>query len=305
MNIKDLQIFKEVAEEENVSRAAKNLNYVQSNVTSRIQKLEKELGTTLFYRHTRGMTLTPTGKELIQYARKIITLTNKMKMIASEEKAPSGQLEIASVDTVIKLPLILAKYNKQFSQVDLTLTTGVTSELRENVLNFKLDGAFITKGKATYHHELEEIDVFHEELVIVADVSAKSLEDVLKRPILVFSEGCGYRAKLNEWLQKSHIKPTKVMELGTLETTLGSVISGLGIACVPYSTVKHYEANNMLKCFSLPKQFSNITTVFVYRRVNQLSPALEEFINIIYKSRDEVFHQFNDYENKRLLAKET
>lgn len=303
--MKDLVIFEIVADENSVSRAAEKLNYVQSNITSRIQKLEKELDTKLFYRHKRGMILTPIGKELIQYAREIITLADKMKMIASDDKSPTGTLQIASVDTVINLPLILSKYSKLYTEVDLTLSTGVTTELREKVLNFKLDGAFITKGKSTYHHELSEIDVFHERLVLVADVSASSLEEIIKKPILVFSEGCGYRAKLNEWLQQREIVPTKVMELGTLETTLGSVISGLGIAFVPYSTVKNYEENNMLKCFHLPEKYSEITTVFITRRSSQMTPALNKFIDIIKKIRNETIDQFNDYENKRKLSNHT
>lgn len=305
MNIKDLEIFTKVADEKSVSRAAKQLNYVQSNVTSRIQKMEKRLNTTLFHRHKKGMMLTPIGKELIQYAREIITLAHKMEMIASDNKTPKGKLNIASVDTVINLPFILSAYNKRYDEVDLTLSTGVTTELREKVLDFKLDGAFITKGKSTYHHELEEIDVFHEHLVLISDVSANSLDDIIRRPILVFSEGCGYRAKLNEWLQHNDIVPTKVMELGTLETTLGSVISGLGIAFVPYSTVKHYESNNMLKCFHLPDQYSEITTVFIYRRAQQYMPALEKLIDVIYETRKQTLFQFNDYENKRLLTEET
>lgn len=305
MNIRDLVIFEQVAHEQSVSRAAEKLNYVQSNVTSRIQKLEKELNTTLFYRHKKGMILTPTGKELIRYARKIVTLADKMKMIASDDQSPTGVLQIASVDTVINLPLILSQYSKRYNEVDLTLSTGVTTELREKVLNYKLDGAFITKGKSTYHHELSEIDVFREKLVLVADESATNLADVMKRPILVFSEGCGYRVKLNEWLQQNDIVPTKVMELGTLETTLGSVISGLGIAFVPYSTVKHYEANKLLKCFHLPKKYSEITTVFITRRTKQLTPALKKFIDVIHETRDEQVAYFNDYENKSILANKT
>lgn len=305
MNIKDLQIFENVVREKSISRAAEKLNYVQSNVTSRIQKLEKELDTTLFYRHKKGMILTPAGQELIHYAREIIILADKMKMIASDEETPSGKLQIASVDTVIKLPLILSKFSEDYNQVDLTLSTGVTSQLRDKVLDFKLDGAFITKGKSTYHHELAEVDVFHEKLVLVADQSAKNLDEVIKRPILVFSEGCGYRAKLNEWLQQKNIVPAKIMELGTLETTLGSVISGLGIALVPYSTVKHYEENKLIKCFNLPDKYSNITTVFIYRQAKQLTPALEKFIETIYDSRHETIKQFNDYENKRQLNERT
>src|SRR5690625_6432936 len=80
------------------------------------------------------------------------------------------------------------------------------------------------------------------------------LSDIINSPILGFSDGCGYRLKLNEWLEHEKITPTKVMELGTLETTLGSVISGLGIAYVPYSAVEHYEASGLITCFYLPKE---------------------------------------------------
>ena len=54
MELRDLQIFKSVANNGSVSHAAKELNYVQSNVTARIKLLEKELKTPLFYRHKKG-----------------------------------------------------------------------------------------------------------------------------------------------------------------------------------------------------------------------------------------------------------
>lgn len=62
MEFKDLEIFQVVAQTGTITEAAKKLSYVQSNITSRIQKLENELNTALFNRHSRGMTLTPEGK---------------------------------------------------------------------------------------------------------------------------------------------------------------------------------------------------------------------------------------------------
>lgn len=54
MDIKDLLIFKTLAKEKNITKTAEQLNYVQSNVTARIKKLEEKLGAKLFYRHPRG-----------------------------------------------------------------------------------------------------------------------------------------------------------------------------------------------------------------------------------------------------------
>src|SRR5699024_10761427 len=78
-------------------------------------------------------------------------------------------------------------------------------------------------------------------LVLIASNDITSIDEVLKLPLLRFSDGCGYREKLNEWLTDKEIVPTKVMELGTLETTLGSVLAGLGVAYVPYTAVELYE----------------------------------------------------------------
>lgn len=286
MNIKDLHIFQTAAHCGSMNKTAQTLNYVQSNVTSRIQKLEENLQVKLFHRHQQGITLTNEGNALLPYAQKVISLTDEMQMIAKGMNNPTGKLAIASVETVIKLPLILSAYIEQYKEVDVTLTTGVTTELKEKVLQYKLDGAFVTKSKTTNDPNLIELDVFHEKLVLVSSHRDKSMDEILQQPILRFSDGCGYRAKLNEWLKDHHITPSKVMELGTLETTLGSVISGLGIAYVPYSAVKRYETQQLIHCYPLPKEYSEITTVFIYRKSDYLTPALKRFIETIHDTKD-------------------
>lgn len=292
MHVKDLLIFEKVVSKGSISGAAEELNYVQSNITSRIRKLETELKVSLFHRHKRGVTLTPEGKKAIDYAKKITALVQEMKMITTNEASPSGKLDIASVETVIKLPLILSQYNKQYKNVDLTLSTGVTAELTNDVLNYQLDGAFVTKNKATDHPDLLNVDVFNEKLVLISDSKSTSIEELFEKPVLGFSDGCGYRAKLNEWLDDHQIIPKKVMELGTLETTLGSVISGLGIAYVPYSAVQHYEKSGLIYCHELPEKYSAITTIFIYRKADQLTPALEKFIETIIVHRDDAISPF-------------
>lgn len=295
MNIKDLRIFVTVAEEKSISKTAEKLNYVQSNISSRIQKLEKQFSTKLFYRNNNGMILTSDGKTLIDYANKILSVSEEMEEILNENENPRGKLDIASVETVIKLPLILSKFNKEYKEVDLTLSTGVTTELRNKVLNYELDGAFVTKNVNTTHKDLQSVEVFNERLVLISDLNTKDLSEAVNLPILGFSDGCGYRLKLNEWLNHERIVPTKVMELGTLETTLGSVISGLGIAYVPYSAVEHYEASGLIKCHELPKKYSEITTIFIYRNEKHQSLALKKFIETINKAKKEAISPFHTF----------
>lgn len=281
MNIRDLTIFQTVANKGSFNQAAQHLNYVQSNITSRIQKLENQLETKLFHRHQKGITLTNEGEQLLPYAKKIISLVHEMKSIATDDETPTGKLDIASVETVIQLPIILSKYARQYGDVDLTLSTGVTAELKNKVLHYELDGAFVTKSSVTKEPLLQQIDVFHEQLVLIASKENTSFAEIFELPIIRFSDGCGYRAKLDEYLYDHQIVPTKVMELGTLETTLGSVISGLGIAYVPYSAVHEYEAKGLIQCHYLPEQYSKITTVFIYRQDQYITPALRKFVETV------------------------
>lgn len=287
MNIKDLKIFKEVIHSKSMNQAAIRLNYAQSNVTSRIKALEEELNTILFHRHQKGVTLTAEGEELLPYVQKIISLAEEMEMIASSKSQVAGDLSIATVETVIGLPQILKKYIQRFEQVNLALSSGVTSYLIEQVEHYRLDGAFVTKGPLTEQGAVHSIPVFNEKLVLISNKKNKSIEQLLEKPVIRFSEGCMYRAKLEEWFVEHQRIPKKVLELGTLETMINAVISGLGIAYLPYGAVKQYIEKEMLYAYELEEKYSHIETVFVYRKGDYIFPALEAFIEIINEIREQ------------------
>ncbi|MEH7224682.1 LysR family transcriptional regulator [Bacillus sp. JJ1566] len=285
MEFKDLEIFQLVAEKGTITEAAKDLKYVQSNITSRIRKLEAEMNTPLFNRHRRGMSLTPEGKKLLTYSQKILALTEEMKQAVQTDKEPSGKLEIGTVETVIHLPKILSSYVKKYKDVDLSVFTGVTNTLVEDVLQHRLDGAFITETDS--HPDLVSYEVFQEELVLISDNRVSSLDELVEEPILCFSKGCGYRARLAEWYKDQNLSPKKIMEFGTLETILRSTAMGLGIAFVPKSEVKQLEKDGLIQFHNLPEQYSKIKTVFVRRADTFLTPTIDKFIETIESSKQE------------------
>ncbi|CAM5206970.1 LysR family transcriptional regulator OS=Ureibacillus acetophenoni OX=614649 GN=SAMN05877842_11648 PE=3 SV=1 [Ureibacillus acetophenoni] len=284
MEFKDLEIFQMVAEKGTVSEVAKEFNYVQSNITSRIQKLESELNTPLFNRHRRGMTLTPEGKKLLSYSKKILSLTMEMKKAVQNKNEPSGKLEIGTVETVYHLPKILSTYIKKYKNVDLSLFTGVTETLIEEVLNHKLDGAFVTAFDL--HPDLISHEVFNEELVLISDMRNNTLDELKDEPFLCFSEGCGYRARLETWYKDQNVVPRKVLEFGTLETILRSVSMGLGVSFVPRSSVIHMEKSELIKCHTLPEKYSKVKTVFIRRADSFLTSTIEKFIETIESSKE-------------------
>lgn len=289
LEFKDLEIFRIVAEKGTITEAAKEFNYVQSNITSRIQRLESELNTRLFNRHRRGMTLTPEGKKLLSYSEQILLLKDEMKKAVQSKNEPSGKLDIGTVETVYHLPKILSSYIKSYKKVDLSLYTGVTETLQDDVLNHKLDGAFVSQSE--FHPDLEMVEAFEEELVLISDMRATTLEELKEEPFLCFSEGCGYRARLEKWYKDQNVIPQKIMEFGTLETIIRSVEVGLGVSFVPRSSVTHLEQSGQIQCHELPDEYSKVKTVFIRRVDSYITSTIEKFINTIELVKQDLLEQ--------------
>jgi DNA-binding transcriptional LysR family regulator len=281
MESADLRVFQMVAREGSITKAALRMGYVQSNVTARVQQLESELGTPLFLRHNRGMTLSSGGKTLLAYADKIVGLLDEATKALSSSSEPSGPLMIGSTQTAAaaRLPKLLASYFGQHPNVLLSLTTGHTQFLMEKVLHYELDGAFI--GGQCDHPELQSVPAFDEELVIVSATSVANLEEAVTRPILVYSTGCSYREILERWLRSSGFMKSIIMEFGTLEAIIGGVSAGLGISLLPRSVIHKHEAEGSVRTYAMPDSFGHMKTEFITRKDSFVSSALRAFIGML------------------------
>jgi DNA-binding transcriptional LysR family regulator len=283
VDINSLKVFKTVVETGSISRASQVLNFAQSNVTTKIQQLENELGTSLFIRHNRGISLTAKGKTMLVYAEKILQLMEESQKAMKDDGDPSGSLIIGSMETTaaVRLPAILSKYHHQYPKVELTLITGPTEQHIQGVLQYKLDGAFVA-GPIDHPELLEEV-VVEEELVLITDTFHKPLRtitDIGARTLLVFRTGCSYRSKLEQLFQQQGIFPEKVMEFGTLEAIIGCVSAGLGVSLLPRSIVEKQVENGTIHVHTVPAAYSKVETVFIHRKDALITSAFQQFINM-------------------------
>ncbi|OMF26265.1 LysR family transcriptional regulator [Paenibacillus sp. FSL H8-0548] len=284
MEFNDLKIFQTVAAHGSVSKAALELNYVQSNVTARIKLLEKELQTSLFYRHKRGMILNTEGKRLLEHTRDILSKMEKMKSSFLDKSSPSGVLEIGIVETVAALPNILSSYHSKYPNVEISLKAGVTDFLLDKVVDMKLDGAFVSGP--IKHPLIEQIEVIQEKLVIVTKGSSFSTEDIRTKPLLLYNKGCGYRERLEGWLKAEGIIPKQIMEFGTFGTIIGSVAAGIGITIIPESSIADLAASGTVFCHPVAEPYREITTIFIRRKDSYLTSTVSCFIDeIIARAR--------------------
>lgn len=283
MDLQALKIFQVVAETGSISKAARELNYAQSNVSNKIQQLEDSLQTSLFYRHNRGITLSVKGQMLLEYTQKIFHLIDETTSAMKDDGIPGGPLRIGSMETIatIQLPKQLSAYHKDYPNVDLTLKTGTTEKNINEVLQYNLDGAFV--AGPIDHPELVQKLVYEEELVLITDTAHKtisSIKDIQTRTLLVFPTGCSYRKILEQWLHNEGLIPNKIMEFDSLGAIIASVCSGLGMSLLPVSVVEKYVQAGILRCHFIQNSYANVPTVFIYRKDRFMSKALIKFIDM-------------------------
>lgn len=281
MESADLRIFQAVAREGSITKAAARLGYVQSNVTARIRQLESELGTGLFYRHNRGITLTSSGKMLLDYADKIIGLLDEAAAALSFSGEPTGPLLIGSTQTTaaVRLPKLLSRYYEMYPKVELTLTTDLSDRLAEKVLQYELDVAF---GNFRYvHDELTSLPVFDEEVVVISPPGIDNLDEALTKPSLVYSRGCAYREMLEDMRQSRGRTYVGTMEFGTLEAILGGVSAGLGISLVPRIVAEKQEQDGAVRIHEIPESMRHMKTELLYRKNAHPTSALRALLDLM------------------------
>lgn len=132
MDLTSLEIFRAVAAEQSVTRAAQQLQRVQSNVTTRIQQLEDELGVPLFQRDGKRMALTDKGREFLAYAERLLALAAEARQSMHPDVA-SGTLRLGSMESTAasRLPAVLARYHRECPAVSLEVSTGTSQALIE------------------------------------------------------------------------------------------------------------------------------------------------------------------------------
>jgi len=279
VELTDLKIFVKIAEEGNISRAAEGLGYVQSNVTARIKKLEAELGVLLFNRQPHGVTLTEKGALFREYAYPIIRLSEEAVHAMEDAPHPSGSLSIGVVDTVHCGSFIraLSDYQAKYPNVSLSFITGSSPDLIAKLLNYQLDGAFVTGEipSAKLVTEYSEQD----EIRLLTTWNGPSLPDLSGTKWVVSPIGCPFRQALETWLRSENIPLTNMIEVSSLDTLLSIVRSGLASTLLPSSVLSEEYAE--LNSYQVPKAFRHTATSLVRRNDRFGSKAFSAFVELV------------------------
>ncbi|MDB5796382.1 MAG: LysR family transcriptional regulator [Paucimonas sp.] len=286
IDLDSLQIFKAVIDCGGVTRAAAQLNRVQSNITTRIKNLEERLGVPLFDRHKGVLRPSAEGRLLLGYAERLLALSAEAEA-ALRSGVPMGTLKLGTLESTAatRLPRVLSDYHRQYPEVTIELATGTTGALIDRVLNCQLEAAFVSEPYAA--SGLAHAAAFEEELVLITPLRYPAVvapRDLLRSTVIAFPHGCSYRRTLEAWLNAGRVVPDRVLELASYHAIVACVAAGSGIAFVPRSVLRVVQPDKGVKVHALPPKVSRTHTHLVWRQ-GHASIALDALLQSLPAGR--------------------
>jgi len=288
VNLENLKIFEAVAAELSITRAASRLGRVPSNITTRIQHLEAELGAELFIRAGKRLTLSTAGQRFLEYVPRMLALEDEARHVVGGGSS-GGTLRIGSMESTAasRLPVPLASYHQANPTTKLEVSTGPTGQLVEQVRNGQLDCVFVAlPATIRDRSSLAEMGllgfpVWHEELLLLlpaTDLAATTPEQVRTRSLAAFKLGCTYRTIAEEQLGIAAGGEWKIQELGSYHAMIAAVAAGSCVSLLPRSVLELSSAPAALATLN----FGSTSTYLLCRSGYEI-PAFQKFLQLFLR----------------------
>ena len=287
MELRVLRYFLTVAKEQSFTKAAEQLHITQPTLSRQLAALEEELGTDLFVRSGRSITLTDEGILLKRRALELIDLEERIvdEIKGTEEviegKVTVGCGEFAAVETLAQ---ISEKYRDKYPLVQIAIHTATADEVREMMNKGLVDIGMFLEPVST--EELDYIRIKDSDHWVVGmrpDDPLASKEYIEKKDIidkpLILPERLGVQSELANWFGKdfNKLQIAFVSNLGTNAAVMA--MHGLAYPISIGGAGKYWREDLIVQKRLSPEITSN--TVIAWRRNIPYSQAVKKFIEEI------------------------
>jgi DNA-binding transcriptional LysR family regulator len=292
MEVRQLQIFRILAEELNFTRTAEKVHTVQSNVTAQIRALEEELGMPLFDRLGRRVTLTDAGRNFLPFASQALAAMDQGQRAIQNGAEPSGPLRIGAPESVLtyRLPPVLHTFRQRFPHVQLIFIPYMGTPFALELEAGKLDMA-ITMADAKPLTNIKSIRLRTEQVFLLADPShplatqpSVKPSDLAGQNLLLTESGCTYREKLDRILALANIRPANVTEFSSVEAIKECISLGMGLGLLPAIVVARDLRQHHLKALNWAGPTLDIATSIIWHKDKWISPAMAAFRELVQQS---------------------
>jgi len=229
-----------IADHGTFSAAAEVLGTVQSNISTRIARLETELGTELVNRATGS--LTESGEIVVDRARRILGELGAIGSDVSELSADiHGKVSLGMIGTAGRwiVPLLLESQRTTYPHIALRITEGSNSTIEPQLVHGQLDIAVL--AWPVLADELSEVDLFSEDLVLIVDrhheiaqsERSVSLAELADYELLLPLGGTPIRREIDEACTEQGVVLHPLIEVDGLRTIASMTFDGHGPSILP------------------------------------------------------------------------
>ena len=287
----DFLIIKVLAEEQNMRKAAERLFLSQPALSLRLQTIEKEWQTKLFLRSQKGLTPTPEGELVIEYANTMLQQKEEVfEAIQSLTSKVHGTLKIACASIVGHnwLPIVLKDFVQTYPEAKISLLTGWSSEIVKSIYDGEAQIG-IVRGQTEWKGN--KIHLFRDTLYLV-DKEMTSVDDVLttEKPFIQFKSDSNYYQEIQQWWQKHFSSnPKRQIVVDQIETCKQMALNGIGYAILPSITLTGHEEVHKIPLTNNEEEFelTRDTWLIGYDSAFNL-PQVDAFVKIVKEHAKEL-----------------
>lgn len=267
MELRQLRQVLVLAETLNFRRAAERLHMAQPPLSTSIRKLEEELGVQLFERLSTGLKLTPAGEVVLRSARQTMFYAEETRRAAREgESGEQGLLRIGFVGsaTYSLMPQIIRAFRRQYPRVDMVIEESTTVGLLRRLEDHTLDVALV-RFPVLVPTRAELTLLLPDTMVLavsadspLADRASVAVAELGAEPFIIYSRQLvpTMHALTMQVFNEAGIQPLIAQEAVQVQTILGLVESGLGVAFVPAISARYVgDGIRLVRIDPMPKSF--------------------------------------------------
>jgi DNA-binding transcriptional LysR family regulator len=236
--------------------AAQKLNTTQPAISQRIAQLERELGVKLLQRDRRAAAPTPSGRQMMVYAEKLIGLRSEMLAVVGDRSAMRGVLRLGVAETIVHtwLPQLIKSVNQDYPNLSLEIEVDITPNLRARLLAQEIELAFLIGPLATSTVRNRTLCDYPIGLLASPSLGlgkqTLSVQDLARFPIITFPRKTQPYEIVRSLFNRPDLPPIRLHASASLATVIHMAIEGLGIAVIPTAIVENEMADGRLQLLS-------------------------------------------------------
>ncbi len=297
MDLRDLELFCEVASLRSFSRAAKAMGVSQPVASETVKAIEKHFGLELINRDKRPLELTPSGQAYYTGCRELLDSYRRLedRVLQVRDKV-TGPVRVAAIYSVglLQMDCYVKQFEHLYPDAALELRYLHPDAVLDRITNDEADlGLMSFPPKRA---DLNCIPWQEQEMVVAVSPqhrlgARKSLvsAELDGESLVTFTTELQIRAELDLWLRQAKVSVDVVHEFDNIETIKRAVEIGCGIAILPISTVRREVEIGSLRMLKLDDVRWVRRLGIVHKRHNSPTTAVQRFLDLLHEPPESFF----------------